>query len=101
MNPPCGLTAGQTGGIAVMPFSEGADRLANPTGAKPGSDPAGLTPGLGLGLKRTLLHYNRTALEALRSNLSGWWSLRIDQEVRWVYRVDEEGVTIFSCLDYY
>jgi toxin YoeB len=31
--------------------------------------------------------------EALRGNLSGWWSRRIDREHRLVYRVAGSGVT--------
>ncbi len=31
--------------------------------------------------------------EALRGNLSGWWSRRIDREHRLVYRVTGSGVT--------
>lgn len=31
--------------------------------------------------------------EALRGNLSGWWSRRIDREHRLVYRVVGSGVT--------
>ncbi len=31
--------------------------------------------------------------EALRGNLSGWWSRRIDREHRLVYRVSGSGVT--------
>lgn len=31
--------------------------------------------------------------EALRGNLSGWWSRRIDREHRLVYRVAASGVT--------
>lgn len=39
--------------------------------------------------------------EALRENLSGLWSRRIDQTNRLVYAVDEEQVTIISCRYHY
>ena len=35
--------------------------------------------------------------EALRENLSGFWSRRIDQANRLVYAVDTEQITIISC----
>lgn len=39
--------------------------------------------------------------EALRENLSGLWSRRIDQTNRLVYAVDGEQVTIISCRYHY
>ena len=39
--------------------------------------------------------------EALRENLSGLWSRRIDQTNRLVYAVDDERVTIISCRYHY
>jgi len=39
--------------------------------------------------------------EALRENLSGLWSRRIDQTNRLVYAVDDEQVTIISCRYHY
>jgi toxin YoeB len=39
--------------------------------------------------------------EALRENLSGFWSRRIDDMNRLVYAVNDEYVTIISCRYYY
>ncbi|MBP5199794.1 MAG: Txe/YoeB family addiction module toxin [Schwartzia sp.] len=40
--------------------------------------------------------------EPLRENLSGWWSRRIDDANRIVYRtIDEETVAIASCKNHY
>jgi toxin YoeB len=39
--------------------------------------------------------------EALRENLAGFWSRRIDNTNRLVYAVDEEYLTILSCRYYY
>jgi toxin YoeB len=39
--------------------------------------------------------------EALRENLSGFWSRRIDQANRLVYAVDTDQVTIISCRYHY
>ena len=39
--------------------------------------------------------------EALRENLSGFWSRRIDQANRLVYAVDTEQITIISCRYHY
>jgi len=39
--------------------------------------------------------------EALRENLSGFWSRRIDQSNRLVYAVDDEHLTIISCRYHY
>ena len=39
--------------------------------------------------------------EALRENLSGFWSRRIDDQNRLVYAVDEDRVTIISCRYHY
>jgi toxin YoeB len=35
--------------------------------------------------------------EALKANLSGYWSRRIDSEHRLVYEIYEEELTIISC----
>ena len=35
--------------------------------------------------------------EALKENLSGFWSRRIDESHRLVYAVDETHITIISC----
>lgn len=39
--------------------------------------------------------------EALRENLSGFWSRRIDQANRLVYAVDAEQIAIISCCYHY
>lgn len=39
--------------------------------------------------------------EALRGNLSGWWSRRIDETNRIVYREQDGAVIIASCKDHY
>ena len=35
--------------------------------------------------------------EALRENLAGFWSRRIDDVHRLVYAVDDESITVISC----
>lgn len=39
--------------------------------------------------------------EALKHDLSGYWSRRITEEHRLVYRVEEETVIIMSCKYHY
>ncbi|HOZ84308.1 MAG TPA: Txe/YoeB family addiction module toxin [Niabella sp.] len=39
--------------------------------------------------------------EALKGNLSGFWSRRINHEHRLVYKVSEEYIFIYSCLGHY
>lgn len=39
--------------------------------------------------------------EALKHNLSGWWSRRINEEHRLVYRVDGDALVISRCLHHY
>ena len=39
--------------------------------------------------------------EPLRHHLAGYWSRRIDETNRLVYRVDEVGVVIISCRFHY
>jgi toxin YoeB len=39
--------------------------------------------------------------EALRENLAGFWSRRIDETNRLVYAVDEHYLTIISCRYHY
>lgn len=39
--------------------------------------------------------------EPLRHELQGYWSRRIDQEHRLVYKVDENFVTIIACKYHY
>jgi len=39
--------------------------------------------------------------EALRENLSGFWSRRIDETNRLIYAVDDNRLTIISCRYHY
>jgi toxin YoeB len=39
--------------------------------------------------------------EPLKYELSGYWSRRINQEHRLVYRVEDETVTVISCMFHY
>ena len=39
--------------------------------------------------------------EALRDNLAGWWSRRIDHEHRLVYRVEHDDLIIAQCRYHY
>jgi toxin YoeB len=39
--------------------------------------------------------------EALKGNLSGFWSRRIDQEHRLIYKVDDEILELISCYGHY
>ena len=39
--------------------------------------------------------------EALRENLRGWWSRRIDYEHRLVYRVEDGVLVIIACKGHY
>jgi toxin YoeB len=39
--------------------------------------------------------------EPLRHNLKGYWSRRINDEHRLIYKVDDEKITIISCRDHY
>lgn len=39
--------------------------------------------------------------EPLLHSLSGWWSRRITQEHRLVYRVDDDVIHILSCRHHY
>lgn len=39
--------------------------------------------------------------EPLKYNLSGYWSRRIDDTNRLVYRVDDDGLIIISCRYHY
>ena len=39
--------------------------------------------------------------EALKENLSGFWSRRIDETNRLVYAVDDRFITIISCRYHY
>jgi toxin YoeB len=39
--------------------------------------------------------------EPLKENLSGWWSCRIDEEHRLVFRLKEDIIEINSCKGHY
>ena len=39
--------------------------------------------------------------EALKHQLSGWWSRRINLEDRLVYRVDDDQIVILQCRKHY
>ena len=39
--------------------------------------------------------------EPLRGNLSGWWSRRIDEANRIVYKIDGDTAIIASCRNHY
>ena len=39
--------------------------------------------------------------EPLRGNLKGWWSRRITQEHRLVYRCESQTVTVMQCRFHY
>lgn len=39
--------------------------------------------------------------EPLKGNLSGWWSVRIDEANRLVFRIDDGVLVISSCMGHY
>ena len=39
--------------------------------------------------------------EALKGDLSGWWSRRITGKHRLIYRINEENLEIMSCYGHY
>lgn len=39
--------------------------------------------------------------EPLTANLAGYWSRRIDEKNRMVYKKEGETITIYSCSDHY
>ena len=39
--------------------------------------------------------------EALRENLSGWWSRRIDDSNRLIYRIENNKIVISHCRTHY
>jgi len=39
--------------------------------------------------------------EPLRGNLSGWWSRRIDDTNRLIYRLRDEVIEIYQCRGHY
>ena len=41
------------------------------------------------------------AVESLKGDLAGWWSRRLDQEHRLVYRVVDDALLIAQCRHHY
>jgi len=39
--------------------------------------------------------------EALKGNLSGWWSVRIDEANRLIFKIDNGQLVIASCMGHY
>ena len=39
--------------------------------------------------------------EALKHDLQGWWSRRIDGEHRLIYRIEENAILIAACRSHY
>lgn len=39
--------------------------------------------------------------EPLKGNLTGWWSVRIDEGNRIVFRIGDNTLLIYSCADHY
>ena len=39
--------------------------------------------------------------EALKGNLSGWWSREIDEKNRLVYNIVDDVITIIQCKNHY
>ena len=39
--------------------------------------------------------------EALRGDMSGWWSRRIDEENRIIYKIKDSAVIIAACKNHY
>ena len=39
--------------------------------------------------------------EPLKGNLSGWWSVRVDEKNRIVFRIDDGELVIRSCMGHY
>jgi toxin YoeB len=39
--------------------------------------------------------------EALKDNLAGWWSRRIDDANRMIYRIEGENIFIAQCRSHY
>lgn len=39
--------------------------------------------------------------EALKHNLSGWWSRRINLEDRLVYKIENESIILLQCRKHY
>jgi toxin YoeB len=39
--------------------------------------------------------------EALKGDLQGWWSRRINQEQRLIYRIKDQNLELASCYGHY
>ena len=39
--------------------------------------------------------------EPLKGNLSGWWSVRIDEKNRLVFKIENETIEIYECGTHY
>ena len=39
--------------------------------------------------------------EALQGDLSGWWSVRIDEVNRLVFRIENDELVVYSCKGHY
>ncbi len=39
--------------------------------------------------------------EPLKGDFKGWWSRRIDEKNRLIYRIGEKGIEIIQCKDHY
>ena len=46
-------------------------------------------------------HAGRGKPEALRNELSGWWSRRIDERHRLVYKATEDALLVLQCRHHY
>jgi len=39
--------------------------------------------------------------EPLKGDLSGWWSVRIDEKNRLIFKIENEQIKIYKCGTYY
>ena len=39
--------------------------------------------------------------EKLRGNFSGWWSVRIDEKNRLIFKIENEIIEIYQCKQHY
>lgn len=39
--------------------------------------------------------------EPLKGNLSGWWSVRIDEKNRLIFKIENETIEILECRNHY
>ena len=39
--------------------------------------------------------------EKLKGNLSGWWSVRIDEKNRLIFKIENEMIEIYQCGNHY